>query len=295
MEYSKPYLSFEQQADQLTARGLGGCRTTLLDSLSTIGYYRLSGYWYIFHDNDVFHSDATIEKVMRIYDFDRQFRLVILNALEHIEIYFRTQLAHCLAEKYGPFGYLKNDGLPRLKQNTFNHFIQRCHDSFERSREPFVLHFQNKYSNGDKKQLPPVWMMVNVMDFGQVVTLYKGAPVEVRQFLAAQFGITARVLESWLLSLNTVRNICAHHGRLWNRTIGTKPSIPNQNVWHIPYDVKPDKMFAILIILQYLLNVISHTSEWRKRLDALMDKYPDIERKSMGFTEGWEQCALWDK
>ncbi|WP_442904879.1 Abi family protein [Gordonibacter sp.] len=64
--------------------------------------------------------------------------------------------------------------------------------------------------------------------FGMMLTLYRGASVEVRSYVSEKLGITAKVLESWLVTLNTVRNICAHHGRLWNRTLGTKPMIPNR-------------------------------------------------------------------
>lgn len=230
MEYKKPYLTFEQQADQLTKRGLGGNRDTLLFALESIGYYRLSGYWHIFHTDNTFHEGTTIEK---------------------------------------------------------------CHGCFERSREPFVLHYQKKYGEGDKSKLPPIWMMVNAMDFGQMVSMYKGASVKIRADLAGRFGISSRVLESWLLSLNTVRNICAHHGRLWNRELGTKPMLPRDKQWHDPYEIPSNRMFAILVILKYLTDVISPESRWRKRLDELISEYPDIRLTSMGFLEGWEACPLW--
>lgn len=115
MEYAKPYLTFEELADKVQGRGHGGDREKLLFSLQTVGYYRLSGYWHIFHKDDVFFEDATIEKVMRVYDFDRQFRLITFNALEHIEVYFRTQLAHKLSRDYGAFGYLEDSTFSRLK------------------------------------------------------------------------------------------------------------------------------------------------------------------------------------
>lgn len=163
MQYTKPFQTFDELADKVQKRGLGGSRETLIFALQTVGYYRLSGYWYPFHTDDVFHNSATIEAVMRIYDFDRQFRLIMLNALEHIEIYIRTQLAHKVSRDYGPFGYLDRTGLPRLCEKEHAHFIEKCHLLFERSREPFVIHYQQVYGEGDKKKLPPLWMMVNYL------------------------------------------------------------------------------------------------------------------------------------
>ena len=48
MEYQKPWLSYEQQADRLEGRGLVFDRDDLIEHLADVGYYRLSGYWYIF-------------------------------------------------------------------------------------------------------------------------------------------------------------------------------------------------------------------------------------------------------
>ncbi|MEG0461903.1 Abi family protein, partial [Gordonibacter sp.] len=226
-EYAKPFLTFEQQADQLISRGMLCDRDRLVRHLEAVGYYRLSGYWYIFKaEDDMFEEETDFSKVWNLYTFDRQFRLVALDAVERVEVYFRTQLAYCLAETTGPFGFLSNSNLPRLSEDSYIKFIKKSRDAVSRSREPFVVHFKDKY--GDSHDLPPYWVLVNTMDFGMMLTLYRGASVEVRSYVSEKLGITAKVLESWLVTLNTVRNICAHHGRLWNRTLGTKPMIPNR-------------------------------------------------------------------
>lgn len=294
MKYEKPYLTFDEQADMLAKRGLSGSRDALLQCLRSVGYYRMSGYWHIFQKNNAFVEGTAIEDVIEIYCFDRQLRLVVLDAIERVEVYFRTQLAHKLSRDFGAFGYQNPEGLPRLDKKRYQDFIDKCHVTFDRSREPFVLHYKEKYSDGDESALPPYWMMVNAMDFGQVVTLYKGAPVGIRREIAEELGQKAPVIESWLLSINTVRNICAHHGRLWNRTIGTKPRIPKDSDWHTPYEVSADKVFCTLVILQYLVERIVPQSGWRNRLDALFDSYPNIDKTKMGFKEGYEKCPVWN-
>jgi len=293
LEYTKPFQTFEELANIVQDRGLGGSREALLFALKTVGYYRLSGYWYPFHTNDVFDENATIESVMRIYDFDRHLRLNMLNAIEHIEVYVRTQLAHKISRDHGAFGYLNESGLPRLSEKDYTRFIEKCHLQFERSREPFVLHYQKVYGEGDKKKLPPLWMMVNAMDFGQIVTLYKGTSPIIRKEIAEEFDVTTKVFESWLLSLNTVRNICAHHGRLWNKVLGTPVAIPKNKSWRSDYPVDPCRLFAVLLVCQYMLHRISPSSSWRLRFDELLDEYPDISRRSMGMTADWEEHPIW--
>lgn len=131
------------------------------------------------------------------------------------------------------------------------------------------------------------------MDFGLVVALYKGSPVLVRKQIAHNLGINTTVLDSWLLTVNTVRNICAHHGRLWNRTIGNPPKIPRSPKLHDPYDVKNDKMFGTLTMLSYLLERIAPDTSWRKRLLDMMFGLTRRNQERMGFTGEWRECLLW--
>lgn len=304
-EYAKPWLTFDDQADLLiNERGLVADHDDLVAHLSRVGYYRLSGYWYIFKRKPVegegddrderFVEGTTFDKVWDLYTFDRQFRLVVLDAVERVEVYFRTQLAYELAGQTGPFGFLDRKNLPRLKQDEYQEFHDRCVEELDRSREPFAIHFKEVY--GDSHELPPYWILVNLMDFGTMLRLYKGAPAKTRGELAGDLGVSTRVLKSWLVAINTVRNICAHHGRLWNRGIGTRPIIPTKSKypeWHEPFSVRSDNMFGILTILSYLLERIAPDTSWRVRLFNLLDKRDTDDLCRMGFTQGWETCPMW--
>ncbi len=159
-----------------------------------------------------FIEGTSFDQIWRFYIFDRQFRLVVLDAIERVEVYFRTQLAYELARETGTFGFLDANNLPRSKQGEYDKFIARCKDELRHSREPFALHFKEAYS--DEHEFPPYWILVNLMDFGTMLGLFSGAPAEIRNKLANDLDVSSRVLESWLLTINTVRNICAYHGRL---------------------------------------------------------------------------------
>lgn len=304
-EYTKPWLSFEQQADLLmTERGLYANRDDLVKHLANIGYYRLSGYWYVFkrkpksddegEKDERFIEGTSFDQIWNLYTFDRQFRLIVFDAIERVEVYFRSQLAYELAEKTGAFGFMDKDNLPRLDQDAYDEFIKRCGEEFERSREPFAVHFKEVY--GDKHNLPPYWILVNLMDFGTMIRLYNGAPISIRNKIASDLGVTSRVLKSWLVAINTTRNICAHHGRLWNRGIGTRPIIPTKSkypMWHEPFNVRSDNVFGILTILSYLLERIAPNTSWRNRLFKLLKRLHVDELHRMGFDQGWEECPIW--
>lgn len=297
MRYEKPFKSFEEQADLLIARGMQADRAVLIQCLQDVGYYRLSGYWHIFKQEDGdFLAGTTFERVWDIYVFDRQFKLVVFDAIEHVEIYLRTQLAYNLSQAGGPFGYAEAANLPNLDPEAYDKLMDRCRAALRRSREPFALHFRQAY--GDAHELPPYWMLVNLLDFGMALTLYRGAPDSIRKQISRTFHIEPRVMDSWLVTLNTTRNICAHHGRLWNRTLGTRPTIPrakNDPRWHEPFEVRPDKTFAVLTILSHLLEVAAPGTVWRTRLFGLLGTRSAQDLRCMGFEDGWQECPLWSK
>lgn len=293
MKYTKPALTFEQQADQLLSRGLIADRDQLVDRLQSVSYYRLSGYWYPFRlSDDSFMSGTTLDAVWRRYVFDRQLRLVVLDAVERVEIRIRTDLVYTLAHAQGAFGYLDGANLPGLNAQQHADFLASLREECDRSREPFLEHFCSKY--GSDHDMPPYWMIAELMTFGLVFTLFRGCPSHVKRDIATRLGVTDRVLTSWLRSLNAVRNICAHHARLWNRELGLKPLIPDKDIrWHDPVEVANNRVFGILTILQYLLHDVAPQSRWPGRLRQLLDEYQDAPRGPMGFPGEWTSCPFW--
>lgn len=100
----------------------------------------------------------------------------------------------------------------------------------------------------------------------------------------------------WLFTLNTIRNICAHHGRLWDRVLPIKPKIPRGNKhpqWHRPVLIRNDRIFGALTMLRHTLRFTAPTSRWPDRLAALLDNNPAIPIRLMGFPSNWQDSPLW--
>jgi abortive infection bacteriophage resistance protein len=210
MQYSKPPLTFEQQAQQLLNRGLQADKSELISRLESVNYYRLSAYLHPFRQesSDTFITNTTLDEVWKCYTFDRQLRILIMDAIERIEVAVRTRLVYCFAHKYGAFEYLNFSCLPNLERYKYDRWIDDMGSEVKRSRETFVKHFQTKY--GDKHDLPPLWMLCEVMSFGKMLTLFNGVDNEMQRLIAREYDIEDRILKSWLGSLNVIRNICAH-------------------------------------------------------------------------------------
>ena len=296
MKYTKPPLTFEQQVDLLIQRGMTGDRDAMISRLSVVNYYRLAGYWHPFKDaNDQFRPGTSFEEVWIRYVFDRRLRLVMIDAIERIEIAVRSLLAYEHAHVYGPFAYCDDPStLPKLDAGRLGDFLTRVQDETSRSKELFVDHFFNKY--GDSHPYLPVWEATEVMTMGTLLTFYRGAPHLVKKAVASRFDMPDEVLSSWLLTLNAVRNICAHHGRLWNRTLGIKPWIPRVAEypdWHYPVRIENDKVFGLLTVCRYCLRYVAPQSGWSQRLAGLLAEFPSIPLADMGFPANWQDSPLW--
>src|SRR5262249_8396774 len=136
-----------------------------------------------------------------------------------------------------------------------------------RSKEDFKVHFFQKY--GDHHKNLPLWMLTEIMSMGSLLTFFRGVERDIVQYVAGEYGLVDEVALSWLRSLNEDRNICANHCRLWNRTLGYVPKLPNPKKypeWHGALKIRTDRPGIILFICRSLLRLISSTSQWHTRV-----------------------------
>lgn len=293
MEFAKPALTHEEQADLVISRGLLCDRDEFLLRLKSVSYYRLSGYWFpLALVDDTFITGTTLDAVWSRYTFDRQLRLLVLDAIERVEVCVRSELVYRLAHLQGAFGYIDSANMPGLHPDAHARMLEDMKGEYVRSKEQFIEHFRDEH--GDEHELPPIWMITEIMTLGGLVKLFRGAPKPVKADIATRFGVTDDVMQNWLMSLNKTRNICAHHGRLWNRKLDYMPMIPKKDLrWHDPVEVKGERVFGTLTVLRYLLEDVAPQSLWTARLEALLGAYTGIPRVSMGFPEGWASCPFW--
>lgn len=311
MKFSKPFLTLEEQADLLISRGMQGDRAQLLSHLNCVSYFRLSGYWYPFRKTDLvnprrklddFAPDATVERVWDRYVFDRRLRLLMMDALERIEVDARTRLAYLHAERHGPFGYANDPAtLPGLSVQERTKFLDYFREQMTTSREDFVEHFRVRYGS-DHNDLP-IWVASELMTFGTLFTFFRACKPDIQKELARRYGVSDSVCLSWLKTLNTVRNICAHHARLWNRVLGVKPMIPNKDVnWRYEIDtaagkqVLPlpnDRVFSVLTICRHCLKVIAPGNSWTERFKTILAEHHDIPGQGLGMIPDWDKHPLW--
>ena len=141
-------------------------------------------------------------------------------------------------------------------------------------------------------------MAAERMSVGNLLTFFEGLEPVIKRKGAGEYGFPDELILSWLRSLNCARNICAHHSRFWNRMLGYEALLPSRNKfpdWHGKNKLKQNRSGIILMICRYMLRLISPTSNWHVRMEALFEEYPEIPVTDMGLAEGWKGHPVWTK
>lgn len=316
--YSKPWKSYQKQLDQLIARGMTVTdNDKALDYLERIGYYRLSGYWFAFRERtelccpldahsgkkpkkikedrlplDEFKPGSTFQNAVDLYVFDKKLRLLVLDALERIEIALRVDISHGLGQ-HDKFAYLKAEFFhesfsSKLDSNTgltkHHGWLSKHATLINRSKEDFIRHNKDKYG------LPlAVWVACEVWDFGTLSTLFDGMTEADQDAISSKYSISdGRIFASLLRSLNYLRNVCAHHSRLWNRNIIDQPKlppavqVPSLTAFHNDTH-RQARPFMLICITQHLMQIINPSSSWGSRLKLLLENdFPDLTHLDLG-------------
>jgi abortive infection bacteriophage resistance protein len=290
--------------------------------LGRIGYYRLSGYWYSAREShrvissatgkpqliveDTFRPGTTFQQVMDLYVFDKRLRLLFLDAIERVEIALRVDIALLIGSR-SPWahrdatqlhGNFTNNINPLHGKTDFEKWLERLDETFDRSKDEFVKHFKQKYAG----ESPPIWIAIEVWDFGMLSIFLSGMQIADRETLALKYGLPRhKLLTSWMRNLNNIRNMCAHHSRFWNRSPADQTAPPKRGEVEMLDHLADNKsaqsrIYASAAVLQFLLRKINPSSSWGQRLAQLVATFPKSSVNGIGqagFPDGWEQFDLW--
>lgn len=293
MNFNKPSLPYANQISLLKSRGLQIDDEARAEHyLRHLNYYRLSGYWLPFeqdHATHRFKKGTRFEDVLNLYVFDRELRLLLLDAIERIEISVRANWAYVLSCKYGPHAYLDTDHAHRTDWHQAN--LSKLTTEIDRSDELFMKHYLGTYT---EPQLPPSWSVTEVMSLGALSHWLTNLKPSDRADIAAIYGINEFVLRSFIRHLTYIRNLCAHHSRVWNRSLTVTTAIPrNPKTLAASCNGSQNRrIYNTLAICQHLMRIISPNTTWAERLITLIQEH-DIDAKFMGFPSNWTELELW--
>lgn len=327
--FDKPALSIADQAARLRQRGLQFSDDARVQHyLTHIGYYRLSAYWLPFEQpavdgqtrNHQFRSGTAFEQVLSLYIFDRKLRLLVMEAIERIETAIRTHWAHALAMRHGPHAHLDASLFKSPWQHASD--IARMAGDLQESSETFIAHYRGQYS---EPYLPPIWAVVETLSLGALSRWFKATKdTDAKRDVAQSLGMpTIEVLEQVLHALTPVRNVCAHHGRLWNRRFTLqlprikrlKDQMAIEEITGTRMQASPcaqcgievvrdqpnvqeqpaRQIYNYLLVMAHLMQRINPGSTWRARLQQHIRSANAAQQQAMGFPANWQHMAIWQE
>lgn len=298
---SKPAKTLQEQLVILKSRGLNvPDEPFALHVLEHHNYYRLSAYRFPFiqpGQPDVFRPGASFTDLWQLYDFDRALRLLVMDACQQVEISVRSRWAYVTGHQLGPLAYLNNahfsDALIHARTLT------KLDAEMSRSREEFIRHHRTVLA----MPWPPAWVIAEVASFGNTSNLISQLrQPALRQAIADPWQFDETVFCSLLHHLCYLRNVCAHHSRLWNRGFTITFQLPRRKPPHLhpnfhrpPGPQGPRRIHNSLILLLHLLETIDPATPWPRQLLLLLRTLPAPLLLEMGFPPDWQLRPLWSR
>jgi abortive infection bacteriophage resistance protein len=309
--FNKKPSTYEQQVQLLIQRGLNiDDNQRIVRYLNQISYYRLSAYFLPFQKvKNCFNEGVSFEDILETYKFDRKLRLLVFDNIERVEIAIRAQITNILAFNYNDAHWQDNPAVFKKPYNKKAGVSVNPFDEFQtiitkntKSKKPevFLDHYLKKYQY---PQNPPSWMCMELLTIGELSRLFNGlgSPKD-KQQIADYFGLHYKVFISWLHTLTYVRNICAHHARLWNREFAIKPDVlqkPREK-WIDKVFENNHRTFYFLCTLKYLLIAANPNNNFTIKLNELIVKHPKVPIRYLGFPTNsmgglidWANEPLW--
>lgn len=310
---SKPFKSIDEQIEILKNRGMEVASSEFAAQwLKSVGYYRLSGYWFVYRqsrDRDSDHYDQFIEgtrfeDVADLYEFDRKLRILILDGVERVEVGLRSKLAYHLAA-IDPLAH--EDASIFINQGHFN-YLDWKRTAFGRisrglSKSPALKHHVENHNS-----VFPIWLLLDVADFKDLSVLFDGLPIELQKQILNGWGIQLKTkgfkqsrsnpFSAWFHQLSLLRNYSAHHAKIWNSnfTPANGSRLADNDGLEV-LGAQSDDIFGALTMLMYLVEQVSPASSWPRKVNQLIrddfSKLKDRNLSEMGFPLGWESSCLW--
>lgn len=286
----KEFVTYEQQVELLRSRGMViEDADFAISVLRRVSYYRLRGYYFMDLQGGPhaqFDQSTTFETIWRRYLTDQGLRHLLFSAIDVVETRVRTLIGYQLGERLGPFGYL--DSSHFNNEDHHRGFLRALRLETERSTELFAQHHRRKYQGR-----MPIWVAVELISFGTLSKFYRNMIRLDQKSVSLSLGIPSEdVLVAFLRALTILRNICAHHGRIYARTIAPgcpllKSDLRTLEAMEPSFILNPRSVFPTILAIARLLQ--SEDRSWlREELARLVDDNHSYEASEIGMPACWK-------
>lgn len=273
------------------------------------GYYNLiNGYKKLFlidQQNDEYKPGTTVNEMYALFVFDQRLREIFLRYILEVERNIKCLIAYEFPQKYGHDNYLLYKNFDLCKRDSHKNIISMLsdiqHQIASRGSDPSIRHYLDTYG------YIPLWVLNNILSFGQISKFYFNMKQADRQSISRTFKIMDHELETLLKYLTAIRNCCAHNNRLYcfrshDVMIDTKYHINLQIPKDREYENGKRDLFAAVIALKILLP----SREFKQMIEEINTAIEEITGSlkvlnisdilsEMGFPANWKKIKSMQK
>lgn len=279
--YTKPHATAEERVAHLQAKGLVIASPEIAaQEIEQIGYERLRIYFLSRRDlsrpGKPFESGTTYKNILRLYECDVELRNVCLSAVGRFELLLRNRISEVLSGRLGSHPYFKTSAFANAEKH--NEALQKILQVFTSSKDERAKHYRRTYT---EPPLPPIWMLKEFLTFGASARFYGALANPIREEIAKAFKVPSlSVFDSWVPGFVDLRNICAHHDRLFNRRFQKQPERFRRA--NVPL-ANPTTLKAQLECLDYVLRADGATSDLVEKVRRTINRFPEIRSDEVGY------------
>lgn len=279
--YTKSHATAAQRIAHLRSKGLVIARPNVAARrIEQIGYERLRIY-FLSRRNPMlpgkpFEPGTTYTDILKIHDCDLKLRDVCFREVGQFELMFRNRISEVLSTQFGSHPYFDATAFASAKHH--NEALQKVIQTFMQSKDERARHYRRTYT---EPPLPPIWMFKEFLTFGAAARFYSSLANPVRSRIASSFGVPSlAVFDSWVPCFVDLRNICAHHDRLFNKRFQKQPQRLRQS--SMP-SAPSATLKAQLECLEFVLRHAGAASDVVETVQRILDRHACIRNAEAGY------------
>lgn len=304
-KFEKKSLTVEEQLNLLIERNLEVDNyKSAINILKRIGYYHLSSYMRLFQEgeNHIFKNNVNFADLICLFNFDSELRHITFKSIEKVEVAYRVAISNVMCKKYGSHWFTNKETFKtKIDADTKQEidYVKICKEIIYKEikkkddeyAETFIANYYKKYN---EPELPPFWMVVETFTIGSLNKLYQNINPKDKKEIIEYLGFNTDAkfirFSNWLYALSVIRNICAHHSRLFNRIFRISPSM-HDKIQEFK-GVDNNKFYYISMIINYYLQTILKDNSFETDLQSLFNKYKSVDKTKMGFPKEWNGFSI---
>lgn len=306
-EHTKPYKSPNTLLNKLISEGLNIPDISFAENIIyTHNYFRLKAYFVPFMDeNGIFKPNTNFNNIYELYLADQQIRDFLFPLIAILEVRIRAVIDNEITRSTNdPFWHLNPDNFKNF--DSIKRVLDKAEQRFSTGKQEFAIHHMTKYYTSKSfnyKRLPPFWVISEIFTIENLLTVSNNINRNKFTILggnslnncATQFGFTSYdTLMTHLKCILAMRNISAHHSRIWNRNLQA-PGAINKNIHKSLKPSSNNRLYSNIVMLRIMCKKQGINDGIGPFFADLIASQPtlDKQKQSMGFPDFWEMDPIW--